>query len=590
MLAIFLVCVLVGVLTFYQVFKQGFFSALIMAVLSIVSALLAFNYHERLSPFLYGWGLGDFGPDSICLIGLFVIILLILRVIFDHLVVGNMSFSLPIDRAGAAIFGLISSLVMVGVIVLGFQSMPIGTKFLTFDRCPELADPTSDRALFPSPDGFVVGLMNMASNYCFAGENKFSHYHPDYLRELYFERLALDPESRRDAPASAVRLTNAYLVRKQAPDDRGQVVDYKSGEPLDYQGELIAVQLEIKGGKGDNPAADASDVDGVIRFALGNVRLAGFDASQKRKPGLSAYPLGFLMPGEEAVELERLDQGKIVKTGTGMVSLLFDWPEELARKNPTPPLFLEFKRTARLAMPSINVLTTGERGGAGGFEGYENVDNGALKYTGNSSPPYSCNRIKYHGKTVTPEVLKVLGFPSNEELDLAQQEDRFSGEPLELSRNAIARAHFTFDPRKSLEALGSDTHTPLFIPPGYVLLSMTIRSNPKGNEPLPYLFDSLGRAYAYSGMVAASGSRSAREIAYSVYKDKTTDLKSPKEIAESHFPKRRLAPSMRVQEVRLIYLVPQEQTPIGIMGVRVTSKGHRWQLMEESQVVKIPPR
>ena len=72
--------------------------------------------------------------------------------------------------------GLVSSLVVVGMIALGFQMLPISAKFITFDRCPELNDSSEDRNLFPNVDGFVVGLMNVASNSCFAGENKPKSY------------------------------------------------------------------------------------------------------------------------------------------------------------------------------------------------------------------------------------------------------------------------------------------------------------------------------------------------------------------------------------------------------------------------------
>ena len=61
MIAILILCVVVGGLVYYQVFTQGLFSTLIMAVLSLVSAVIALNYYEPLATLLNDLGLANFG-------------------------------------------------------------------------------------------------------------------------------------------------------------------------------------------------------------------------------------------------------------------------------------------------------------------------------------------------------------------------------------------------------------------------------------------------------------------------------------------------------------------------------------------------
>ena len=67
-----------SLLTVFQVFKQGFFSALIMAVLSLVSAVVAFNYYEPLGALLNDQGMGNYGPYGAALMVIFVLTLLVL--------------------------------------------------------------------------------------------------------------------------------------------------------------------------------------------------------------------------------------------------------------------------------------------------------------------------------------------------------------------------------------------------------------------------------------------------------------------------------------------------------------------------------
>ena len=83
MLAILIVLALVGLLTFYQAFTQGLFSTFVMAVLCVVSALVAFNYFELLAPLL-GRGLakmklGLMGGEATSLLVLFGVVLKVIN-------------------------------------------------------------------------------------------------------------------------------------------------------------------------------------------------------------------------------------------------------------------------------------------------------------------------------------------------------------------------------------------------------------------------------------------------------------------------------------------------------------------------------
>lgn len=582
MVAILIVCLLVGVLTFYQVFTQGFFSALIMAVLSIVSALLAMNYYAILAPKLHDWGLGGFGPRGICLIAIFAILLLTLRLIADRLIPGNMSFALLVDRIGAAVFGLISSMIVVGVLALGFQLLPVSAKLLAFDRCPELNDPTQDRNLFPNVDGFVIGFTKMASNYCFAGKNKFNQYHPDFLRELYCGRLALDPASRREAPAGAITVKNAYLVRNQFPS---QINDINTGrELLEDKGAFIVVNLAITTGTGDKPNTGAADVDGVTRFAYGNVRLFGFDASDQRAPGVSSYPLGVLMPGEQAIQTHSLAEGMIMTESTGQVSLLFDWPTKMSQ---SPPLFLEFKNSARVKIPRLSTLESTQRDVAKSFKAHKTKLYAPLKHVAGGRAPFYTKEIRIIVDPDDQVLMKKLRFPSNEQIAMAQAEGLLSGSPEEVKviGGQTYHAHFTYSPPDDLDSIVMNTYPRLHVPDGYALVALTIRGRGRGQRMpnvLPYLWDTRGRLYPYVGYVITGNDYT--ELAYSVYDDQKNIYALSRPIAKA-FPGKMLNRDKAFRYMAILYLIPREQQPIGIIGARRAQQGYQWRLGDDVDLV-----
>ena len=343
MLAIVISCVIVMVLTYYQVFQQGLFSSLIMAVCCISSAAIALGFYEPLAAKLMATGLRSFAPKTVCVVGLFVICLLILRECFDRLIRGNMNFPLIIDRAGAAVFSLIASMTIAGMIAIGIQMLPIGGKFLFFDRYPDIRDLDDSKTLFPNADGFVAAIMSRTSNYCFSGASRFAQHHPDFIRELHMNRLALDPASRRNAdPDSVTLIGKPTVVEGYLRDTTGKVMIEAQGDE-----KLVRVKLAIKGPAGKD-SDGAADVDGLIRFAMGNIRLVGFDSGQQagRQAGVSQYPIGvFTMVGDdERVEILPLDEGKVLQKA-GPVAFLFRWPGPLKE---TPPQYVEFKRSERL--------------------------------------------------------------------------------------------------------------------------------------------------------------------------------------------------------------------------------------------------
>ena len=86
MVLIILVSLLVLGIAFYQII-QGLFSAMIMTILTVLAAAIAFNFYEPLGDLLVG-RLGAYAHPA-ALLALFVIPLFVLRELFDRVIRGN---------------------------------------------------------------------------------------------------------------------------------------------------------------------------------------------------------------------------------------------------------------------------------------------------------------------------------------------------------------------------------------------------------------------------------------------------------------------------------------------------------------------
>lgn len=361
MLAMVLACILIGVLTYYQIFKQGLFSAMIMAVLSLVAALIALNYFEQLGNVLTGWGLARFSPQAISLLTIFAISLLAMRLITDRLISGNMNFALIIDRVGAGFFGFISSIVVAGILTLGFQLLPGSPELLMYDRYEnDHAKYVKESGLFPYADAFVTSLMAKAGNNAFAGPKSFQQTHPEFLRELYLNRITLDPGSRQEAGKNAIELNIAKIIGQRigkieykfsGTGKKKKLVAKPAGQHIaTAKNTLLLVNIRIQKGRGTKDDPGTQDVDGKCRYMMGSFRLVGF-TDEQRNAGIARYPIGVLhISGvKKALELKSLNKGALFSDRSSDVALIFEWPHKKGDPKvlDPKPLFLEFKRSAR---------------------------------------------------------------------------------------------------------------------------------------------------------------------------------------------------------------------------------------------------
>ena len=201
---------LVLLIAFYQA-TCGMYGSLIMAILTVFCAAVAFNYYEPLSRIFY-----DRQPmyaEAISLLALFVLPLLILRWIADRLLSGNVVMNVWGDRIGGGILGLFTGVVAVGMLGIMVQMLPFGPRFLTFS--PFTDSLQRDQAMGPlRPDEFTVGMAKILSAGSLSGQQPYASVHDNLLLELFCNRNRV--EQTRSAGGAE---TKEYAGRTDAKPD-----------------------------------------------------------------------------------------------------------------------------------------------------------------------------------------------------------------------------------------------------------------------------------------------------------------------------------------------------------------------------------
>ncbi len=206
MILIIAVFLLILGIAFFQS-TQGFYSSLIMAVLTLCCALAAFNYYEPVADAV----LLTRQPATayaITLVALFFLPLLVLRLLFDRFVGNNVLVGVWADRIAGGAMGLFTGMICAGVLTIGMQMLPWGPTVMGYQPFDDSLKRNS--ALAPLyPDEFTLGLVNMLSGGAMSNPDDsgkphtFSQNHPDLLLESFCFRnmgkgYVKDPDTNKD--------------------------------------------------------------------------------------------------------------------------------------------------------------------------------------------------------------------------------------------------------------------------------------------------------------------------------------------------------------------------------------------------------
>lgn len=339
---------------------QGFFSALILTVLTVCCAAAALGTYEWVA---IHWVAPYFMPSyamAIALAGVFGVPALILYIVFATVIKRSCLLPAWADRIGGGVCGVVSGMVIVGIAATSLQMIPFdGGRILGFARYNVVdpgagADATSraeaEHNIFLRPDGFAVSLVSILSDGVFSGESSFYEVHPDLLQNVGWVGAAPAVVSRYAPPGSiAVAGTEPVpFVYKMVPGDaRAKTAPTYEPEPPTPGHEFRMVKVRLLN--------EARDEKKSHIFTLRQFRLVGRERSGT---ALDQYhPVAIqqtdandptnrhirAIKGRDFVPvMDQVYSPRDTKANT--VEIVFDLPEGFK------PTFLEYKRGARASL------------------------------------------------------------------------------------------------------------------------------------------------------------------------------------------------------------------------------------------------
>jgi hypothetical protein len=388
-----IVILIVAIVAFFH-YLQGFFSATISAICAVVAAVLAVSYHEVVVESFLG---GKFAnvAHAMALAVMFAVIYLILRVLFDKMVPGNLRVPAIVDKVGGGVMGIVAGVFAAGVVALVAQELPfmpsVGGYSRYAVRDAEVTLPAvgrnrsassevwqelkSDKAgklepgdraalLIPADDIVINTVAHLSDNGSLAGQT-LGLVHPDFIGEQFAQRLGVETGgAKRVTAPDGIDLTKVELFQVPAAslkvkdheykELRERALDASQAKPGPNQ-ILLVVRVPF--------LRPAGDDDAYVRFSPASARLVA------KKPGgeegmANYYPIGTIDKAQTLVlskpddflfvEVRGADRGvdlaylidrNVIASGAGPSAASAG--AATAALKVAPGVFFEFKRMAR---------------------------------------------------------------------------------------------------------------------------------------------------------------------------------------------------------------------------------------------------
>ncbi len=345
MVLIIVAALLIAGIAFFQIL-QGLFSALIMTILTILCAALAFALYEPAASLLYTRQPAF--ADAVALMAIFILPLLGLRILFDKFLGGNVVVGLWADRIGGGVLGLITGMIMVGVLAVGIQMLPLDASVMTYKPFDDSLQRQRGLAPFYC-DEFTLGLMKTLSAGSLKATRKLSESHDNLLLETFCARNTAGKLGRVDTGPDALLGVGVY----PGPERRLALwLEDVPDNPLLEPGEItkvLIVRCDI-----DQSACDPSDAtDRTSRWRLPATHFRLVSAA-----GLSYYPVAYMTYGPGGwkahpppIEDQKAQIAKliVVRPYRGDRPLTVDWVYRIPKGEEAS--YVTFRRVARKDAP-----------------------------------------------------------------------------------------------------------------------------------------------------------------------------------------------------------------------------------------------
>ena len=364
MASIVVLLIIVGCAVF-QFFKGTIVRAFATIIIAIFASIVAFGFFEISAGVLIKRG--DSGSmlslvpwaQALSFLLLFILVFAILQTAIVQLTRKKIDLGFLPEQIGCPVLGAILGLIVSGILLTFLALAPLPNKY-PYPRFEARSIKTDNPGkVFPNVDGFVTGLFSVISNGSFSGKRSFATLHPNYLDQIFLNRLDSDvsvvsgstPAIEIARDAAAWPAPDALKAQIDELNSQGKLAR-SPGKPKGSY-ELMIMRIGIKSSAiKTEPKTDAGT------FTLSQLRLIcksrGYNGDPLTGKGQNVYPIGYLKTANQIetsskIKVERRDITGNARTKD--IDFLFAVPDGYV------PAIVEFKLNNIVQIPANAILT-----------------------------------------------------------------------------------------------------------------------------------------------------------------------------------------------------------------------------------------
>jgi hypothetical protein len=302
------------------------------------ACVAAFAYFESLGAILIKRGTMAPSAYTVSFLLLFVLTFVICLILVFTLTRWPVNFgSLP-ERIGRIVCGIILGFILSGAVITALAMGPSSSKGPYPRFNPANLNVDKPRSSFLNTDGFVTGLFSYVSRGSLSGKTAFSALHPNFLNQLFLNRIG--------ANVPAATSTDAIEIpSKAAVWPAPENLKTAAGKPLTAKSGAKSMIAQI--GIRESAEKDAG------QFTLSQLSLICKQKAYAKDPlqgkSTSVYPLGYLTAVDRVRTMNLADKITLepadFATPVRWLDFVFDVPENLV------PVLAQFKQNNIVQLP-----------------------------------------------------------------------------------------------------------------------------------------------------------------------------------------------------------------------------------------------
>lgn len=362
-----------------QYFKGTVVRAFAMIIVTVCAGMVAFGFFEVLAEVFISRGDNSRflslvpWAQTLSFLLLFILTFALLQTGVTMVTRHPVDLGFLPERIGRVVCGLVVGLVASGLLLTAFEMapLPLSYPYQRFD--PTRLDLKRPQGGLLNADGLATGLFSLLSNGSFGGKRSFAALHPDYLDQLFLNRLLGTSDAgivSSTAPAIEVPKPAVWPAPQAIADQvdafvaelrtRGGKVAYEQGGasvtlPVSpesgYVPTIVRVGIKRRAIKGDAAINGGAFTPSQLRVLC---KRRGYGDDPLAGAATNVYPIGYLKAADQ------IQVSPLIKVGTG------DFEESAGTKyidfvfcvpNGFEPVLVELKLNSVVEIPRNAIVS-----------------------------------------------------------------------------------------------------------------------------------------------------------------------------------------------------------------------------------------